>query len=567
MKKICILLSIFLGVFLFVIKIPYVKAAAAERTADNGIPVIYIDIDESKGTISDMNSSPQHTAECYGSISIVVPDDYKCEYAEEVKSIENLELDYIRGRGTSTWLIPDKKPYKLKLKNSTDLFGMGKNKHWVLLANAMDPTFLRNKITYWLGEKLGMDYTMKSVPVEVVMNGEYIGFYFLTEHVRVGKTRIDIEELTEDVSSESNITGGYLLSMDPFDIDGNDNEFCTTRDVSFQFENPDFIEYKNTSQRNYICNYLQNTENAIFGEGFKDKNGISYKEYMDVASAVDFWWVQQICLNQDAYLTDSTYLYKKENDKLYWGPLWDFDVTTWGDYSNNLSDLEGFGPSTIWLDKLKEDSEFLDLIRARWSDIDPILDEMIREGGAIDTYYNEIKAAVERDRAKWGSYGQLSSYAYEIDFLKTWIGYRRQWINDNLDAVKEFVPSYEYLWVDGTWYGIYGQADYEPKGKWINTDKGTSYVDTSGWKAEGVWEKIDFTWYYFDDDGYMAEDEWRDGYYLSPDGAYDYRFRGSWKQNSTGWWYEDESGWYPVNSWQKIDGIWYYFNEEGYWLY
>lgn len=567
MKKFNFLLGILLFISLFSFSTLSLNAANNDRSADNGIPVIYIDIDESKGTISNMNSSPNHTAECHGSISIVVPDNYSCEYTDEVKDIENLELDYIRGRGTSTWLIPDKKPYKLKLKKSTDLFGMGKNKHWVLLANALDPSFLRNKITYWLGDKLGMDYTMKSVPVEVVMNEEYIGLYFLAEHVRVGETRIDIDELTEDVSSGDEITGGYLLSMDPYDIDGNDNEFCTTRDVAFQFETPDFIEYKNSAQRNYICNYLQKTENAIFGAGFKDKYGYSYKEYMDVDSAVNFWWVQQICLNQDAYLTDSTYLYKKRNDKLYWGPLWDFDVTTWGDYSNNLSDVEGFGPSMVWLDKLKEDGEFINLIKTRWSDIDPLLYELSREGGVIDTYYSEISAAVERDRAKWGNFGQLSSYAYEIDFLKSWIEFRRQWINDNLDAVKEYVPNYEYQWINGNWYGIYGYPDYEPKAKWIETSKGLRYEDTSGWKAAGVWEKIDYTWYYFDSDGYMAADEWRGGYYLSSNGAYDYRFKGAWKKNSVGWWYEDENGWYPVNSWQKIDGTWYYFNEEGYWLY
>ena len=565
MKKVCFLLVVVLCVSLYLFKMPGVNAAGDERTADNGIPVIYIDIDESQGTISDMNSSPDHTAECHGSINIVVPDDYNCEYSDKVKSIKNLELDYIRGRGTSTWIMAEKKPYKIKLKKSTDLFGMGKNKHWVLLANAMDPTFLRNKITYWLGDKMGMDYTMKSVPVEVVMNGEYIGFYYLAEHVRIGETRIDIDELTEDISSGDEITGGYLLSMDPYDIDENDNEFRTTRDVAFQFETPDFLEYKNTAQRNYICNYLQDTENAIFGDGYKDKNGISYKEYMDIDSAVDYWWVQQICRNQDAYTTDSTYLYKKRNDKLYWGPLWDFDVTTWGDYSNNLSDVEGFGSSTEWLDKLKEDSEFIELIKARWNDIDPLLIEMTREDGAIDSYYNEIKAAVERDRSKWGNYGQLSSYAGEIDFLKAWIGFRREWIGDNLDAVKEFVPNYEYQWINGTWYGEYGYSDYAPQGKWIETLKGWRYEDTSDWKAAGVWEKIDYTWYYFDDDGYMAKDEWRDGCYLSTDGVYDYRYKGSWKNNSIGWWYEDESGWYPTDTWQKIDGEWYYFNGEGYW--
>ena len=118
MKKINFLLALLLFISLFSFSTLSLNAANNDRSADNGIPVIYIDIDESKGTISNMNSSPNHTAECHGSISIVVPDNYSCEYTDEVKDIENLELDYIRGRGTSTWLIPDKKPYKLKLKKA-----------------------------------------------------------------------------------------------------------------------------------------------------------------------------------------------------------------------------------------------------------------------------------------------------------------------------------------------------------------------------------------------------------------------------------------------------------------
>ena len=53
----------------------------------------------------------------------------------------------IRGRGNSTWNQPNK-PYRLKLDKKTDLFGMGKSKHWVLLANYLDESLLRNTLAY-----------------------------------------------------------------------------------------------------------------------------------------------------------------------------------------------------------------------------------------------------------------------------------------------------------------------------------------------------------------------------------------------------------------------------------
>lgn len=66
-----------------------------------------------------------------------------------------------------------------------------------------------------------MPFTPKSEPVDVVMNGEYYGSYFLCEHVRVGKTRVNIDDLeaNEDAMHETQepfITGGYLLSLEPY---------------------------------------------------------------------------------------------------------------------------------------------------------------------------------------------------------------------------------------------------------------------------------------------------------------------------------------------------------------
>ena len=44
----------------------------------------------------------------------------------------------------------------------------------------------------------------------------------------------------------------------------------------------------------------------------------------------------------------------------------------------------------------------------------------------------------------------------------------------------------------------------------------------------------------------------------------------NWRQNSTGWWYEYDDGSYAIG-WAKIDGSWYYFDQNGYmqtgWLY
>ena len=97
----------------------------------------------------------------------------------------------IRGRGNFTWNLP-KKPYKLKLDSSTDLFGMGKSKHWVLLANHEDWSLMRSKLAYDFSGALGMPY-MESLFVDVILNGKYVGNYQFCEQVKLSAGRVDIE--------------------------------------------------------------------------------------------------------------------------------------------------------------------------------------------------------------------------------------------------------------------------------------------------------------------------------------------------------------------------------------
>ena len=58
--------------------------------------------------------------------------------------------------------------------------------------------------------------------------------------------------------------------------------------------------------------------------------------------------------------------------------------------------------------------------------------------------------------------------------------------------------------------------------------------------------------------------EWVNGLWYEEDGSQTYKYEGMWKQNAVGWWFEDTSGWYPKSDWVKIDGDWYYFEEDGY---
>ncbi len=430
--------------------------------AENSLPVIYFDIDESQGTVAAMNASPDHSTECYGDMRVQIPEGYVSEYTNKKLKTETYSMEYIRGRGHSTW-DADKKPYKIKLDKKADLFGMGKNKHWVLLANWYDNSMMRNKGTYWLGQQLGMEFTPKSVFVEVVMNGVYYGTYCLSEQVRVGGSRVDIDDLedTKDAVDEPLITGGYLLSVEPYG-DEEKKSFATTRGRNFLIESPSFEEYENQAQYNYIKNYVQKTEDAIYAKDFRLKDKTSYRDLLDVKSAVDYYWIQEISKNGDAFVTTSTYLYKKRNGKLYWGPLWDFDYVAWGSTEYEYLDYEGFmhNNSDYWFGRLMEDDSFVREMTGRWPAIKDKLLAFCEKGGALDQYYSQIEVSQRYNEEKWGmnsfdmeEEGEWKplSFAEERERLRKWVLARTSWIDKNLSGLAPQKFTVKYM-VDGKVY-------------------------------------------------------------------------------------------------------------------
>ena len=89
------------------------------------------------------------------------------------------------------------------------------------------------------------------------------------------------------------------------------------------------------------------------------------------------------------------------------------------------------------------------------------------------------------------------------------------------NKINSSVKKYSEEWVNGLWYEKDGSQTYKYKGSWKKNSKGWWFEDTKGWYPQNKWQKIDGNWYYFKEDGYMAHDEWIDGWYVNSDGKYD----------------------------------------------
>ena len=398
-----------------------------------------------------MNGDQAHETKCYGSMNLMIPAGYEEEYSGTVYeelTTETYELDYIRGRGNSTWG-RSKKPYRIKLENKEDILGMGKEKNWVLLANYYDITMLRNKITYDIADQFMPEgsFIPQSAFVQVIMNGKYLGLYALTEQIRIGKERLNIDDLEDlegkDPEDEALLTGGYLLNMENVEAEG---RIVKTQRYVFPTDSPE-PEYFSDKEYEYIRNYLNELEDRIYGA--EDGEAVSScEELLDIDSYIDYYLIQEFCLNGDAYRTDSTHFYKVRNGKLYFGPLWDFDYVSW---AGDKLDVEGWVSADYapWFVPLLHDDAFRERLMERWEILKEILTAYISDGGTLDMYADSIYTAQLANYTAVSSFiwdeeipgfteelGDPITFDSEIRRLKTWISERLAWVDANIDELR-----------------------------------------------------------------------------------------------------------------------------------
>lgn len=463
-------------------------AGGTEYTASmyfSQLPVVYISTDEeitSKTEYIDGTCRIQGNAQFPSSTQL---------YSGAIK---------IRGRGNYTWS-HDKKPYKIKLDTKADLFGMGASKHWVLMAEYMDPTHLRNEIMPEFSETLGMDYTADSEAVAVILNGEYNGLYHLGENVRIAENRVNIydwEETAEDIAKAvykeqkasgmtkdsrdaledqlvedlewvtsgtftysgksykvsdyitlpGGIDGGYLLELDTYDDYHvkQVSDFETDGQQPIQFKSPEYA-VTNSEMYNYAKNYIQSFENSVSADDFyADFNGQSmhYSELFDMESLVQYWLVLELSSNCDG-MRFSNYMYKDFGGKFKMGPSWDYDWTWNASYvvptNEWWTDQKYYNQTTHWYQYLAKDPYFITQAYELYQAHKDAFAEVYADGGKIDTYAKRLELPAKADLAKWHS---SQDFETEVAKTKEYVTERFQWLDEQFADVDTLAKSLGY---------------------------------------------------------------------------------------------------------------------------
>jgi len=368
----------------------------------------------------------------------------------------------LRGASSSTF---PKKSYGLETWDingnsiNVPLFGMPTENDWVLSAGYNDKSLLRNALTYATSRAVGQ-YAPRTMHVDVVLNGAYIGVYSFCEKIKRDDGRVHIANLLPVDISGDELTGGYIIKVDKVNGSGGDGWYSSLppayvpggSDVFILYEEPAADEIM-PQQAAYIEAYVDSFETSLISPGAS--NPITgYPHFIDVTSFADHLLMTELVKNGDG-LRISTFYYKDKNSnggKLKAGPMWDYDISMGnGDYCNiwrtdgwvhRFGQVCGGDGNQVsgWWEALMNDAYFQQELRCRW--------ETLKTGplslAALHARVDSIALHLDESQGfnftvwpilgsyVWPNYYIAQDYAGEVDTLKWFLSERWAWMDANL---------------------------------------------------------------------------------------------------------------------------------------
>ena len=369
-------------------------------------------------------------------------------------------------RGNTSQDYP-KKPFAVKLTSKTGILGMPKHKRWVLLANWLDHSMIRNTVAFDIAHAIedawryhknnspateyigdGIPWNVHGQNVELVVFskdgvGHHVGNYYLCEQIKIDGNRLDITDPYEDVlETNSNPTMadcGYLLEVDNnYDEDW---KFKTDNDVPFMFK-----DAVNDDILSAVQSKVQGIEDNLYNGNF----AAAYDD-LDLNTVIDQWFIWELTMNREYGDPRSVYYFMDGAGKLSAGPVWDFDRGTFQNTTNAATQgnsdrikpydewicwRTGSSDNYFWYKKLITDPIFQQRVQDRWAVIYPYLQNVVN---TIEAYREPLRASFGEDSAMWPT-TEDDIHAHKSGFTD-WSGDEN--INDWDDLIDNFKTVYE----------------------------------------------------------------------------------------------------------------------------
>ena len=267
----------------------------------------------------------------------------------------------VRLRGNTTQDYP-KKPFAIKLNEKTSVLGMPKHKRWVLLANWLDHSMIRNTVAFDIAHAIeyawrenasigeGIPWTPSGQNVELVVISQkdnkayHVGNYLLAEQIKIDENRLNIKDPL-DIKDEPNASDftqyGFLIEAVNEDKRDEDSSFKSSNGIYFQFK--DELNFTILEQvKDKIQRIEDNIDNNKFDEAFDE---------LDIHSLIDQMLIWELTLNREYGDPSSVYMYMDGDGKLSAGPVWDFDRGTFQNQqkAGDLGNDDRIKPNNEWM--------------------------------------------------------------------------------------------------------------------------------------------------------------------------------------------------------------------------
>jgi hypothetical protein len=387
---------------------------------------------------------------------------------------------HLRGQSSATF---EQAPYRVELWDNASedfdqpLLGMPAEADWALIGPYSDRSLIRNAFTYDLGRDMGLvapRYAFAEVYINqddlTVTPEDYQGVYMLVETIKNNSSRLDLAQLEEDDVDAEQLTGGYIFKFD-WAASEAPTLACTGSEPlggGFGFGGGGFgqppggqggaappggaaagtcwtdlevvdPEPLTGAQAEYLTGYVQQFHDALHESAFAE-----YSQLIDVASFVDFFIVNELTRNLDAY-TRSAYYYKDRGALLTAGPLWDFNLTLGMGFGTNLDPVgwqfEERNAASDWFRVLGTDPDFLAAVSLRWQELRQGLLSEAELVQRIDGLTAPLAGAAERDFERW-PVAEVAQGIFQIpadptwdgqvQVIKDWLGERLAWMDSQL---------------------------------------------------------------------------------------------------------------------------------------
>lgn len=401
---------------------------------------------EPSGTLPVLYVTTQDGAEITSKEDYVAGDYYLvangCAGFSDIGDSDNRPSLQIRGRGNYTWTNYEKKPFRLKLDKKADLMGTGKSKHYSLLPHCDDYYgYIRDHVGFELSRRMGLAWTPRHEPVELVLNGDYRGIYFLTEQIKIAPNRVNITEQEDMETDPEHITGGWLLEIDNY---WDDKQLHVTDSsgeellINITSHSPEDLS---PEQFDYMYSLIYKTDSLIKVD---DKTDTAWESAIDMDSLACFYIINELMDNIEAF-HGSCWMHKErgENTKLIFGPVWDFgNAFSRGieeqDFIYNLEGIWKEGYSTTWIKDIALFPRFQECVMRHWNAFFQAGKTDITD--FVDHFYETILPAVAANDERWP--GLRVNLDYHTEFLRRYQAktdfLNERWAqNSAIDAIRD----------------------------------------------------------------------------------------------------------------------------------